>query len=309
VLVGGRPFTSYLYGSTSKKPILFPIRTARGTVVTRGYPIEPRPGERADHPHHAGHWFNHGDVNGFDFWGHSDATPAGRRPKAGTIVHTGITRAAGEAGRGTLAVTANWVVPDGSTLLAETTAFTFRGRPGWRAIDRQTTWTAAGAALVFGDTKEGSFGIRVARALEHASTETGTFVNQAGQAETIARLDGTPVTGQYLGSDGKTGEAVWGTRGPWMALQGTVDGEAVTLAILEHPGNPGRPTAWHARGYGLFSANPFGRHGFDPSQPAAPVTLPAGKALTFRHRILVRTGRASRNELQREYEDFAAGRS
>lgn len=114
------------------------------------------------------------------------------------------------------------------------------------------------------------------------------------------------MTGRYLASDGKTGEAVWGTRGPWMALTGTVEGETVTLAIFDHPSNPGHPTRWHARGYGLFSANPFGQKGFDPGQAAAPVTLAAGQALRFRHRIHIHSGHLSREALQREYDRFAA---
>ena len=44
-------------------------------------------------------------------------------------------------------------------------------------------------------------------------------------------------------------------------------GHTVTIAIFDHPGNPGYPTYWHARGYGLFAANPLGRHIFDPKQP------------------------------------------
>src|SRR5215213_8080239 len=51
ILVGGKPFTSYVWPTTLKKPVLFPLRSANGVVVTRGYPLEPRPGERVDHPH------------------------------------------------------------------------------------------------------------------------------------------------------------------------------------------------------------------------------------------------------------------
>lgn len=290
VRIGGTPFTSYLYGTslngrtTVRKPVLFPLRSARGTTVTRGYPLEPRPGERADHPHHVGHWFNHGDVNGFDFWGFSDETPAALRAKTGTIVHTGVVRATSGAGQGALGVTADWMAADGARLLAETTEFVFRGGAGWRAIDRTTRWQAVKGPVVFGDTKEGSFGIRVASALEHPA-------------------------GQYLASDGAAGEGVWGSRGPWMALTGVVGSEPLTIAIFDHPKNPGAPTHWHARGYGLFAANPFGRQGFDPKQEKSPTTLPAGGALSFRHRILIRTGKATRGELQQEYERFLATQS
>jgi hypothetical protein len=283
VLVDGKPFTSYLYPPTLEKPVLFPLRTAAGVIVTRGFPLEPRPGERDDHPHHVGHWFNFGDVNGFDFWGHSSATPAAQKPKMGVIVHKAITAVRSGPGRGELAVRADWVIPDGAVLLEEETRFVFSAGPDRRAIDRHTTWRATGRAVTFHDTKEGAFGIRVARDLEHPS-------------------------GQYLGSDGKTGEAVWGTRGPWMALSGAIDGKAVTVAILDHPASHGYPTYWHARGYGLFAANPFGRHAFDAKQPEAAFTLQPGKSVTFHHRILLKDGTLAATDLEKEGRQFSAER-
>ena len=81
ILIGGQPFTSYIYPAAIKKPVLFPLRTAQGTIVTRGFP--PGPGERADHPHHVGLWFNYSNVNGYDFWNNSDAIkPADRAGSA-----------------------------------------------------------------------------------------------------------------------------------------------------------------------------------------------------------------------------------
>ena len=91
VLVDGKPFTSYIWPGTLKKPTLYPILSGDGVVLTRGFP--PAAGERADHPHHVGLWFNYGDVNGYDFWNHSSAIvePA-RLEKMGRIIHTDITR-------------------------------------------------------------------------------------------------------------------------------------------------------------------------------------------------------------------------
>jgi hypothetical protein len=289
VLVDGKPFTSYIYPESVKKPVLFPIRAASGAIVTRGYPLEPRPGEVRDHPHHVGHWFNHGDVNGYDFWGHSEASPAANKPKMGTIVHKGVTHI-GSGERGDLTVRADWIVPDGSTLLREETRFGFSGGPARRVVDRSTTWTAADRPVTFADTKEGAFGIRVARALDHPSPKEPA----AG------------VTGRYLGSDGKTGDAVWGTRGPWMGLTGVVDGGPVTVAILDHPGNHGHPTYWHARGYGLFAANPLGRQGYDPKQQPTTLTLAPGQAVTFRHRILVLDAQLQPAQLQQEFDRYVA---
>lgn len=304
VAIDGRPFTSYIYPASLQKPVLYPIRSAGGALVTRGYPLEPRPGERADHPHHVGHWFNYGEVNGYDFWGHSDATPAANKPRMGTIVHRDIVRAAGGADRGELAVRADWIVSGGSVLLREDTRFIFTGDAGRRVIDRITTWTATDKPVTFTDTKEGAFGIRVARALDHPSNGAEVLVSAGDVTQTERRVDATGPTGRYVASDGKAGEDVWGTRGPWMGLTGTVDGQRLTLAILDHPSNHGHPTYWHARGYGLFAANPLGRQGYDPKQEPATLTLQPGQAVTFRHRILVRDDHLDVAELNREHAQF-----
>src|ERR1035437_2982706 len=54
ITIDGQPFTSYICSTTLKKPVLYPLITDEGVTVTRGYPLNPRPGERVDHPHHAG---------------------------------------------------------------------------------------------------------------------------------------------------------------------------------------------------------------------------------------------------------------
>ncbi len=306
VVIDGRPFTSYIYPAALQKPVLNPIRSARGTVVTRGYPLDPRAGERADHPHHVGHWFNYGDVNGYDFWGHSSETPAANKARMGTIVHRSVEHVASGADHGELTVLADWTIPDGSTLLRERTAFRFSGAPGRRIIDRTTTWTAVKQPVTFKDTKEGAFGIRVARALDHPSSQAEVLVAANGSRETVKKAGSSGATGQYLGSDGTTGEKVWGTRGPWMGLTGVFEAEPVTLAIFDHPANHNHPTYWHARGYGLFAANPLGQQGYDPAKPAASLTLEPGKSITFRHRILVADAKLTREELQKAYEAYTA---
>lgn len=306
VVIDGRPFTSYIYPADLQKPVLNPIRSARGTIVTRGYPLDPRAGERADHPHHVGHWFNYGDVNGYDFWGHSSETPAANKARMGTIVHRSVERAASGADHGELTVLADWTIPDGSTLLHERTTFRFSGAPGRRVIDRTTTWTAATKPVTFKDTKEGAFGIRVARPLDHPSKQPEVLVAADGSRETVKQAGSSGATGQYVGSDGTTGEKVWGTRGPWMGLTGVVEAEPVTLAIFDHSANHNHPTYWHARGYGLFAANPLGQQGYDPAKPAASLTLEPGRSITFRHRILVADAKLTREELQKAYEAFTA---
>ena len=109
VFVDGQPFTAYIWPATQKKPVLFPLRTAKGTLVTRGFPLDPRPGERVDHPHHVGLWFNYGDVNGADFWNNTDAVKPEDRPKFGTIVHRAVTAVRGGAEQGELEVDMDWI--------------------------------------------------------------------------------------------------------------------------------------------------------------------------------------------------------
>ena len=288
VLVGGKPFTSYIWPTSLKKPVLYPLRTASGTVVTRGYPLEPRGKERIDHPHHAGLWFNYGDVNGLDFWNNSSAIKEADAPKMGTILHRSVKNSKSGAGEGSLDVVTEWVNHMGKPLLKEDVHFVFRAHDGFRSIDRITTLTALDTTVRFTDNKEGVIGIRVARGLEQPSTTPEKFTDASGRATTVAVLDNEGVTGKYVSSEGKEGDAVWGTRGKWTMLTGTVGAEPVTLAILDHPKNVGFPTYWHARGYGLFAANPLGQnqHLVAEGRRLAGVELEVELLLSVRHGLL-----------------------
>src|SRR5204863_1352880 len=134
ILVDGVPFTSHIWPAQIKKPVLYPIRAASGVIVTRGWPLEPRAGERVDHPHQVGLWLTHEDVNGLDFWNNSTAIPAARAPKMGTIVHRAIRDLHSGMGEATLDVTADWVDHKTKALLREDTRFVFRAGPGRRSI-------------------------------------------------------------------------------------------------------------------------------------------------------------------------------
>jgi hypothetical protein len=262
VTVGGKPFTSYIWPERLAKAVLYPLRSARGTPVTRGFPLDPRPGERVDHPHHVGLWFNYGDVNGVDFWNNSDSLPKQEQAKMGRIVHKAIASKAGGAGKGELVVDADWIMPDGSVLMTERTRFLFRADADSRAVERVTELEARDQAVKFADNKEGVLGLRVARALEEPADKPEVFTDASGKPTAVPVLDNTGVNGLYTSSEGLTGAKVWGTRGRWVALAGKVESEDVVLLMLDHPKNPGYPTYWHARGYGLFAANPLGQSVF-----------------------------------------------
>ncbi|MDZ4701620.1 MAG: PmoA family protein [Rhodothermales bacterium] len=290
VSIDGALFTAYVYHdsiATLKKPVLYPIRTAGGQDITRGYPFEPRAGERVDHPHHIGHWLNYGDVNGYDFWNNSDAVPEERRPRMGAIRHRAIIQALGGDEHGVLDVEADWLTPTNTRLLQERTRFIFSGDDSMRVIDRITTLTALDQDVVFTDNKEGMIALRVTRALEHPEGKPVLLTDAAGKPRPEAVLDDTGVSGEYLSSEGVRGVDVWGTRGEWMMLIGELAGEPVTVALIDHPRNPGYPTYWHARGYGLFAANPLGQKALSGGKEALNFALKASESVTFRYRIVV----------------------
>jgi hypothetical protein len=307
VLVGGQPFTSYVWPERLAKPVLYPIRTAKGTLVTRGFPLDPRPGERVDHPHQVGFWFNFGDVNGVDFWGNSEAIPQAERAKMGTIRQREVVSALGGDGRGELEVLLDWVLPGSPVSLEERTKLVFHADAGSRAIDRLATLTARGGKATFQDTKEGMLGLRVARALEQPADKPEVFTDASGKPTAVPVLDNRGVTGLYTSSEGLKGDAVWGTRARWMALSGRVDGEDVVLLMLDHPKNPGHPTSWHARGYGLFAANPFGAKAFTngKAEPSA-FPLEAGASAVFRHRLVILPGPFSAEKAEAAWKAFVA---
>ena len=304
VLVGGKPFTSYIYPTTLKKPVLFPLRSASGAVMTRGFPLEPKAGERVDHPHHAGLWFSYGNVSGLDFWNNSDSIKASDAYHMGTTLHRAVTGSTNGVGEGTLDVATDWVNFQNKPVLKEQVHFIFRAQNGLRSIDRVTTLTALDTVVTFKDDKEGLIGIRVARGLEQPSTTAEKFVDASGRPTTVAVLDNTGVVGKYTSSEGKEGDAVWGTRGRWTMLTGVVNNEPVTLAILDHPANPGFPTYWHARGYGMFAANNLGQKVFSNGKQELNFNLDAGKSITFRHRILILNGTATAADIEKHYAAF-----
>jgi hypothetical protein len=309
VLVDGPPFAGYAWPERLAKPVVYPIRTARGTLVTRGFPLDPRPGERVDHPHQVGFWFNFGDVNGVDFWGNSDAIPPGERAKMGQIRHREVVTARGGAGRGELEVLLDWVLPGSSVSLEERTRFVFHAGAGSRAIDRLATLTAKGGKATFGDTKEGMLGLRVARALEQPADRPEVFTDASGKPTPVPVLDNTGVAGLYTSSEGLRGDAAWGTRARWMALSGPLGDEEVVLLILDHPENPGHPTRWHARGYGLFAANPFGAKAFtDGRAEESRFAIEARGSAVFRHRLAILPGPFAADEAEAAWKEFAAER-
>lgn len=288
VIIDDKLFTSFRWPENVYKPVLYPVYTAGGAEITRGFPLKPRLGEQTDHLHQVGIWFNYGNVNGLDFWGNGHRGV--KEPTGGEIRHDRIDRMRSTDGEGIIEAAASWLRPDGTVLLAEKTTYHFSASGTNRIIDRITTLTAQDSAVLFKDTKEGMFGIRVTRELELPSKTGVILINSTGTPSAVKDTLNAGVSGNYLSSEGIHGDAVWGTRARWMDLYGTVDGEKVSLVVCDHPKNPGYPTYWHARGYGLFSANPLGWKDFTQGKEELNFTIEPKKSATFRYRVIVSSG-------------------
>ncbi|MCB9913733.1 MAG: PmoA family protein [Planctomycetes bacterium] len=254
----GAPVTTLRYGADVRVPCLWPVRGPGGVELTRAFPLaRGRAGEAEDHPHHTSLWLAHGDVNGVDFWHAPDAR----------IELVGAPRPT-HAGDG-VAYEARWIAPDGAALLREVCAVHVgeAGDARWLDVD---VFLEALVDVTFGDTKEGTFALRLRPEL---------------------RLVGAVATGTAENSEGVAGKDVWGRRARWVHYQGEVDGEVYGVALLDHPTNPRHPTWWHARDYGLVAANPFGRRAFEgAAAPRGDLALTRGEALRLRYRVLLHRG-------------------
>lgn len=274
VEIDGSLFTEYLTRSGAK-PILWPILGPTGKPVTRAYPMSEVPGETKDHIHQRSLWFTHGDVNGVSFWDEN--------ANHGTIVHRRFAevRSGVEAGF----VTDNdWVGPDGKTILSDQRRLAFGSEDNARWIDFDITLKATSGPVKFGDTKEGSFGVRVAETMRVDAKQGGRIVN----------------------SEGKTNQGAWGQRAAWVDYHGPVDGQTVGIAIMNHPTSFRFPTYWHVRTYGLFAANPFGIHDFPGGEKKdGSYVIEAGKSITLRYRVWIHRGDEKEGRVAAVFEAYS----
>jgi len=257
--VSGKPFADFHYGADVAKPYLAPLHAASGAVVTRQFPMAEGLGETTDHRHHRGLWVGYIDVNGYNFWENEFSY---HNPKAGKIVATSVEEGKGGA-TGVLRTAADWIDPSGNTLLVENRTMVFGGDSALRTIDIDFVLTAR-QKCVFGDDKDGVFGIRLADPLNEKNS--GTMVNSLG----LKRMEGA-----------------WGKPADWIDYSGEIQGEKLGIAIFDHPSGFRHPSRWHSRDYGLFAVNPFGSQAFDKTAPKSEVVLTPGEKVHFRYLVVI----------------------
>jgi hypothetical protein len=298
VEIDGQPFTVFhIGGKDLNRPYLHPLRSASGKIVNRSFPAGQLPGETTDHPHHAGLFYGHGNVNGYNYWAIQNVpTPSSPADATmGRIVLKQVLSVTSGRESGSVDAVFNWLKPDGRPLLTETRKMTFYAHPTLRIIDFDFDFAAIDK-VVFRDTKEGTFAMRMATALEEPPA---------------GRKPNAPArTGLLVNAQGGEGEAnVWGKRSEWVDYSGELDGEKVGVVMMDHPANPRHPTYWHSRGYGLHSINPFGVSDFlnDKTQDGS-LTIEPGKHVRFRYRVIVHPG-VSRAALADLYREYAQGTS
>jgi hypothetical protein len=285
VFIDNKPFTSFHYPDSIEKPFLYPVYTINQVDVTRGFPLNPKPGDPTDHPHHVGIWFNFENVNGLDFWNNSYAIPSAKKNQYGWIKTDQIIKTK-SGPKGELVYHANWTNQANETLVEETTRLEFSSMGYCRIIDRTTTLKAK-ITTTFTDAKDGMLGIRLAHELQIPTAQDQKFTDSKGIVTTVKGGTDKVPNGNYLTSEGKTGDNAWSTRAAWCMAYGKMNSDMVSVAIIDHPKNINYPTFWHARGYGLFAANPLGEKIFTQGKTERNLRLNLGESATFKYRIVI----------------------
>lgn len=291
VIIGGQPFTTYDFSDVVAKPYLMPLRTASGIVISRSFPVvntvTPADQKTASfEPHQRPLYFAHGDIDGLNFWAEQafDAYYHGHARQAyGRMAFTKMENIASGSKAGALRARFNLLAPSGRVIGEETQSFKFQGDDHTRIIDCEFVILASHGPITFGDTKEGTFAVRLG-------------------PELSAPHD------HMINSNGAQGEpAIWGKPADWVDYSGEVSGKEVGIAVFDSPKSFRHPTTWHARAYGLLAANPFGLREFtrDPKKNGS-WTVPEGKSLTFSYRVVIYEGKLSPSQLAEMYRQYSA---
>ena len=271
------------------KPYLWPLLGPGGVHLTRDWPMEKSaPGGSTDHPHQKSVWFCHGDVipeglqiknrprgvEGVDFWSEG----------YGRIVCRQQAEPRTADQNGSIVTHNEWQTADGKKVLDETRTIRLYHFGATQLFVFDIDLHASMMPVTFGDTKEGSFGIRV-----------------------NDRITETSGNGKIENAEGKIGEKnCWGQRSAWCDYSGPLGGKTVGLAILDDPKNR-YPACWHSRAYGLMAANPFGRarSGFPAMKGRTDlVKLDKGEHLKLRYGLLIHPGDAREGKVAEYFARF-----
>jgi Methane oxygenase PmoA len=291
VVIGSKPFTKYYFSPDVAKAYLMPLQTAGGIVISRPFPVgndvsKGDPKASSFEPHQRPLYFAHGDIDGLNFWGEAvfQKYYGGHSQEAfGHMADGKVEESRQGADAGSIRASFALEDPNNRIIGRETQTYTFRGDDRTRTIDCEFELKADHGPIAIGDTKEGTFGIRLGHDL---SAPRGHVINSHG---------------------GQGEKAIWGRRADWVNYYGTASGKHLGIVVFEHPKSFRHPTTWHARAYGLLAANPFGLREFtdDPKQDGS-WAIPEGSSLRFRYRVVIYDGDLSPAEIDQKYKEYAA---
>ncbi|MEY4938484.1 MAG: hypothetical protein RIQ93_219 [Verrucomicrobiota bacterium] len=305
VTIDGEVFTEWQHQDWVG-PYLYPVVGPNGENVTRHFPMKAGvAGEDADHPHHRSIRFSHSDVNGFNFWW-SPATP---KPGQSAEVKLEKIERTTSGPKGEIVLWNRWL-GDGKLVLREKVRLVFTPLANRDLLmDYDIELHPGDAPVIMGDKRDGGLLVRVAGTMK-VESEKG----EKGQ-------------GSIVNSRGDRNEAAWGKRAEWADYFGPdPSGKTVGIAMFDHPANVRFPTPWHARTYGLITANRFGTDHFKgnyedhktlvcrPAGTNCPAcathsgdfTIPAGTVLRLRHRFYFHHGDPVSAQVAERYREYTA---
>lgn len=294
--VGKALVARYHVAPSVAKPYFWPVNAPNGTPITRAWPMATaEKGERKDHVHQKSAWFCHGDVipeglelkhkiknvDGVDFWSENKGH--------GRIIVKKVGEVSQKGNHAQVTTVNEWQTADGVKILDETRTIHLYNLGDAQLLVLDIDLHASEYPITFGDTKEGSMGVRV----RHLLTEVrnGTLEN----------------------ADGKVGAGkLWGVHSNWcdysgpLPVKGSDKTATVGITIFDDTNNSPR-SAWHSRNYGLMAANPFGR-----SKSRFPAVrdskdlkkLEKGEHLKLRYGLYLHMGNAKAGQVAQAYEKF-----
>ena len=284
-LVHGRKNTRELPSSSTarylrillnrEEAILWPIIGPAGKPMTRAWPMDEADAVTKDHPHHRSLWFSHGDVDGSDLWAEGKGT--------GSTEHREFVEVAG--GKKAKIVTKNdWLDKAGKKLAEDERTLTFSTDGDSRIIDFDIVIKATEGELKLGDTKEGTFAVRVPDDFRVTAKKGGRIIN----------------------SEGISDKETWGKPAAWVDYEGPIDGEIMGIAILNHPSSYGFPTHWHVCDYGLFAANPFGLHDFNGGNgEKGTLIVKPGETIKLGYRVIFHKGDEKKARIAEAFSEYS----
>ena len=300
---GDEIVTNYVIGASAAKPYFWPLNAPGGHPVTRAWPMaKGAVGETTDHVHQKSAWFCHGDVipvgmtlktksadkhvQGVDFWSEG----AGH----GKMVCTNVGEVNNISGTAVSISTKNeWRTADDEKILDERRTICVQKLAKGYLIVLEIDLHASVCPITFGDTKEGSMGVRVPDGTRLQIQGGGTITSSDGITATAVAKDNLPL---------------WGIAADWHDYTGKVGDRTAGVAIFDDSKNKYR-SVWHTRAYGLMAANPFGRglSGFPGVKGNSElVTLKKGEHLKLRYGIYSHTDDAKTGEVAKAYAQFCS---